>query len=187
MKEYTLPNGTVGHGVAMKKPSQLTTSAPLEAKPYLVSFTVYNPSNTTANFRLSYSTDNGETWLGVTDGTLSAKANEVSSLTANLPIDEPIMLRINQTSGSSTVSCYLDNIKINYSDKWPAQQGIPGDVNGDGEVNIADVNAVINVILNGGTTDADLFEAADVNGDGEVNISDVNALIQLIISHPADA
>ena len=42
VKEYTLPNGTVGHGVAMKKPSQLTTSAPLEAKPYLVSFTVYN-------------------------------------------------------------------------------------------------------------------------------------------------
>ena len=60
-------------------------------------------------------------------------------------------------------------------------------MNGDGEVNIADVNVVINVILNGGTTDADLFKAADVNGDGEVNISDVNTLIQLIISHPADA
>ncbi len=187
VKEYTKPDGTVGHGVAMKKPSQLTTSAPLEAKPYSISFTVYNPSSMAANFRLTYSTDNGETWLGVTDGTISAKANDVTSLTANLPIDEPIMLRINQTSGSCSVSCYLDDIKINYTDKWPAQQGIPGDVNGDGEVNIADVNVVINVILNGGTTDADLFKAADVNGDGEVNISDVNTLIQLIISHPADA
>ena len=60
-------------------------------------------------------------------------------------------------------------------------------MNGDDEVNIADVNAVIAVILSGGTTDAGLFKAADVNQDGEVNISDVNALIQLIISHPADA
>lgn len=53
---------------------------------------------------------------------------------------------------------------------------IPGDVNGDSEVNIADVNAVIDAILggNGGS-------GFDVNGDGEVNIADVNAVINLII------
>ena len=53
---------------------------------------------------------------------------------------------------------------------------IPGDVNSDSEVNIADVNAVIDAIL-GGSSEA----AADVNGDGEVNIADVNAVINLII------
>ena len=53
-----------------------------------------------------------------------------------------------------------------------------GDVNGDSEVNIADVNALINIILTGkGAT-----TAADVNGDGEVNIADVNALIDYILS-----
>ena len=53
-----------------------------------------------------------------------------------------------------------------------------GDVNSDLEVNIADVNAVINMILcgNGSTP------AADVNGDGEINIADVNALINIILS-----
>ena len=51
-----------------------------------------------------------------------------------------------------------------------------GDVNGDGEVNISDVNNVISIILSGGT-DA----AGDVNGDGEVNISDVNAVIEIIL------
>ena len=52
-----------------------------------------------------------------------------------------------------------------------------GDVNRDLEVNIADVNAVINIILGGnGST-----SAADVNGDGEINIADINAVIDIIL------
>ena len=51
-----------------------------------------------------------------------------------------------------------------------------GDVNGDGEVNIADVNAVIDVILN-----EENNQAGDVNGDGEVNIADVNVIINIIL------
>ena len=57
-----------------------------------------------------------------------------------------------------------------------AQNYIYGDVNGDGEVNIADVNALIDQILTGKTT-----PAGDVNGDGEVNIADVNAVIDIIL------
>jgi hypothetical protein len=52
-----------------------------------------------------------------------------------------------------------------------------GDVNGDGEVNIADVNAVIAVILG-----SENSSSADVNGDGEVNIADVNVLIDIILN-----
>ncbi len=51
------------------------------------------------------------------------------------------------------------------------------DVNRDGEVNIADVNFVVNVILE----DYDLPEA-DVNGDREVNIADINAIINFILT-----
>ena len=54
-----------------------------------------------------------------------------------------------------------------------------GDVNRDGEVNISDVNALIDVILKSGTMSDEVF---DVDGDGEVNISDVNALINIILS-----
>ena len=50
------------------------------------------------------------------------------------------------------------------------------DVNQDGEVNIGDVNAVIDMILSG-TGNA----LGDVNGDGEVNIADVNAVIDAIL------
>ena len=52
-----------------------------------------------------------------------------------------------------------------------------GDVNGDGEVNIADINAIIDIILSGGSLDT-----ADVNGDGEINIADINAVIDIILS-----
>ena len=53
-----------------------------------------------------------------------------------------------------------------------------GDVNHDGEVNIADVNCIISVILGG----PDIYGGlADVNVDGEVNIADINAVIGIIL------
>ena len=59
-----------------------------------------------------------------------------------------------------------------------AQQSPPyGDVNGDLEVNIADVNTVIDIILDGNV----ITPAADVNGDGEINIADINAVIDIIL------
>ena len=50
------------------------------------------------------------------------------------------------------------------------------DVNDDGEVNIADVNACIDAITNN-----DLSDIYDVNGDGEISIADINAIIAAIL------
>jgi hypothetical protein len=58
-----------------------------------------------------------------------------------------------------------------------AQNSIYGDVNGDGEVNIADVNAIIEMILTG-----NMRPEGDVNGDTEINIADVNAVIGIILN-----
>ena len=65
-----------------------------------------------------------------------------------------------------------------------------GDVNGDGEVNIADANSVIHIIINsggGGHGHAPSREGngiyGDVNGDGEVNMADVNAIINIILGN----
>ena len=58
-------------------------------------------------------------------------------------------------------------------------EAVMGDVNGDGEVNIADVNNIIDVILGSG---AQADSPADVNGDGEVNIADINTIIDLILN-----
>ena len=61
-----------------------------------------------------------------------------------------------------------------------AQSSLTGDVDGDGDVTISDVNMIINIILDGQQQAA----AADVNGDGGVTIADVNVVIQRIISGP---
>lgn len=53
------------------------------------------------------------------------------------------------------------------------------DVNGDGEVSLADVNAVINAILGGPTC-----ESCDVNGDGELSVTDVNIIIGQLTGTP---
>ena len=56
-------------------------------------------------------------------------------------------------------------------------EGVTGDVTGDCLVDIADVNAVINVMLG----KAALTTTADVSGDGQVDIADVNAVINLML------
>lgn len=57
----------------------------------------------------------------------------------------------------------------------------PGDANHDGEVNIADVNAVIDAILDG-AQDTETLKYCDVNHDGEVTIADVSMIIDIILS-----
>ncbi len=68
---------------------------------------------------------------------------------------------------------------VNNAEIFTFQEGNgvePGDVNGDGEINIADINALIDIILSG-----DNQPTADVNRDNEINIADINAVIDIIL------
>ena len=56
---------------------------------------------------------------------------------------------------------------------------IEGDVNADGDVNIADVNLVIDAILGDKNN-----PACDVNGDGDITVADINVLIDYILRGP---
>ncbi len=58
---------------------------------------------------------------------------------------------------------------------------IRGDVNGDGQVKIGDVTALINYLLSGDTSSINL-QAADCNQNGEIKIGDVTALINYLLS-----
>lgn len=51
-----------------------------------------------------------------------------------------------------------------------------GDVNGDGTVDVTDVNAVINAIMSSNND-----HAFDVNGDGVVDITDANSVLNIIL------
>ena len=58
---------------------------------------------------------------------------------------------------------------------------MPGDVNGDGNVTIADVSALIDYLLCGDASGINL-SAADCNQDSGVSISDVTSLIDYLLS-----
>lgn len=57
-----------------------------------------------------------------------------------------------------------------------------GDVNGDGTVDVSDVNAVINIIL-GNASESDYPGQADIDGSGGIDVSDVNRLINIILTN----
>jgi len=80
------------------------------------------------------------------------------------------------------LAAYVDDYKAAAQWKEFLVKGgmLIGDVNGDGEVNVADVNALITIIL-GSRTEDDYPGVADVNGDKEINVSDVNAVIAIIL------
>lgn len=58
----------------------------------------------------------------------------------------------------------------------PIAPGLTGDVNGDGTVDVTDINIIINIML--GMDDALNYAGrADVTGDGSIDVSDVNDII----------
>lgn len=91
-----------------------------------------------------------------------------------LPTVQRLMLGDNALTvlaGTEYQYPYLDIEKLDF-----LQQTV-GDVNGDGNVDISDVNAVINMMLG----KADQTDSADVNGDNNIDISDVNQVINIML------
>jgi len=117
-------------------------------------------------------------------GSINAEVAKSSSATCywslNLNNHQGAQFRLYQ-SATKDKTAYVDNFTIYYT----GEEGGPidhmtGDVNADLEVNLADVNAALDIIL-GGNADEDMLMRADVNGDGEINIADINALIDIIL------
>jgi len=55
-------------------------------------------------------------------------------------------------------------------------KGIAGDANGDGTVDVSDINYVVNAIMGSG-----LQVNADVNGDGTIDVTDINFIINKML------
>ena len=175
-----------GHVVAMKNGSYFNTAENLNKIPKVVRFKIYNPTSTAVMITPQYSNNNGGRWRGLDtypyDFYLKAGETAIATITS-LPTNVPIMLRIKQTSGSSSEYCYIDDIEICYEETWePEEPEIePGDVNEDGIVNISDVTTLIDYMLNGDTVTIN-FDAADLEGDGVINIADLTSLIDMLIN-----
>ena len=56
-----------------------------------------------------------------------------------------------------------------------------GDMNGDGNITIADVTRLISIVLSG-NANVDDYPAGDLNGDSNINVADVTALIGRVLN-----
>ena len=113
------------------------------------------------------------------------------ALTAALLDEYGVVGRVNQIPLSITVPRAMNKARLRFA-AWKGDVNSSGavrqivmssalnaDVVVDGEVNIADINAIIAAIF--GQVDPDTMERADVNRDGEVNVQDINAVIAIIL------
>ena len=138
-------------------------------------------------YRLKYATNNLSScsWLqAVTDEPHTVVSNNTTSYYYFGGTDIP---RFDLIRTNKTITRGHAYVKMKYSDSGgvgtiytnlSGSAVVPGDVNGDGRVNVSDVSALINMIL--GITPMDQT-AGDVNGDLRVNVSDVSALINIIL------
>ncbi len=89
------------------------------------------------------------------------------------PTDEGYVAVITAVSADlKTTETYVINIKK------PAAPQLKGDINGDGVVDVTDVSALIDIVLN---SDSSAASVADINEDGTVDVSDVSALISIVL------
>ena len=87
--------------------------------------------------------------------------------------DNMLAVIIEQNLGGAYFDCELIMKKT-------GANGITGDVNGDGIVDVEDVNAAINIILKLNNL-SDYSGNADITNDGIVDVEDVNKLINIIL------
>ncbi len=116
---------------------------------------------------LTVSPDNGELEAGQTESVI-VTANS-SDLTEG---DYSAYLGISSQGGSGSVPVNLTVSGV---------EVMPGDVNGDGVVNILDVVSTVNFIIGDDEPDSYEFAAADINGDNVINVLDIVLMINIIL------
>ena len=139
---------------------------------YVSSVDIYNGDLTTVPPRREIVEEGDSTWRmvsGINDSCYTVKELAEGYY--------EYMVKAIYVDGTESVWSNIEHVVLTGEGDEP----LIGDVNGDGEVSIADVTALIDYLL--GHSDAVTSqEAADVNQDMEVTIADVTTLIDLLLS-----
>ena len=173
--------GALAMVAAWNSRSQLTQPAMLPAGSYTLAARVYNvagASEVTKNL-FGFVTNAGEEYLA-SDVTFAEGQWSDVTVEFTLEEDTPGWLSVGYVAGnfSSTLmpKLYVDYVQLSDgTQQWPSF--LIGDVNKDGIVSIADVTALVNIILGKGFDP----ENADVNADGAITIADVTALVNILL------
>lgn len=98
-------------------------------------------------------------------------------------------LRFNMNNGNPIFSCYSETSTVKILPqiyrKVTSTETPSGNVNGDpdGKVDIADVTALVNIIVNNSTLTPEQLAAGDFDNSGTLTVEDVEALVNKILSN----
>ncbi len=99
---------------------------------------------------------------------------EKTAWTTNTTLDEAAQ------QIAAYITTRFDYLDVKFDELAQSQEFIPGDVNGDGKVNVSDFIATGSYIL-GRTIDPFNFDAADIDGDGAIRVGDFIAIGSIIL------
>ena len=174
--------------VAMKNPSVLQMQEPIYYNIEQVTFEVNNTSSTAAKLALQYTVDGGKKWTnahtstGATSFSVAGNANPTVYWTVELGNMQATQFRIQMTGGSKTAPCRIDNFTIHYNgEQGQGTTYETGDVNGDGVIDVNDINILINIVLE--RDSADNYDGrANIAGGTTVSVEDLNMLINIMLT-----
>lgn len=176
--ETASENGGNGKQACSMLRSSIAESGKLPWEAQGLRYDFYNPTTSTTVVRTYWRQPNSTSWVSLKNDegleTVSVPARSKVTVTFNNTFPEGCALRIVEYSGSRTDVCYLDDIAFTVVKE---EETIPGDLNGDGSVDVVDVNVLVNSLLNG----IDLPDG-DLNGDGAVDIVDANWILNKILN-----
>ncbi len=162
----------------MAMPSTMTMVSDFDADVYQITLDAYNPSSQDAKFQLSYSFDKGATWKSL-GNSVTVPGLETSQLSWRPKFRQPFRLRLTRNGGNKNLPVYIDNLTINFIGEQRVAEGVKGDVDGNGVVDVDDLNIIINVMLRKATLAQ--WPQADADGSGEVDIDDLNIVINIMV------
>lgn len=182
--DTTLRRGA--QSVRLRLPSAVSMTTPVVFKPHQATLEVLNGSGATVKLKLAMKTPSDSTWTDINDAERTISPYTKTTVTWTLSAPDSALFRIQEISGTANNNCYIDNFTLHYykteginDDDLPDDDVLKGDINQDGVVNVEDVTALVNMILNVTTPDLKL---GDLNADGQLNVSDVTELVSIILA-----
>ena len=136
----------------------------------------YNDTYVQSQLSLKYRMSDEADWLSLS-----------GDLSSDLIYGESTVINITAQASSLTAGEYNGEIIISSNSQsvvtipvslLVVDDGLLGDVNDDGVLNILDVVSLVNIILNGD----DYILAGDMNQDGSLDVLDIVTLVNIILS-----
>ncbi|MBO7609458.1 MAG: M6 family metalloprotease domain-containing protein [Muribaculaceae bacterium] len=164
---------------SMGMPGAINMVDDIDADIYMISIQARNESSQESKLQLYYSLDKGGTWKTVS--AIAVKGNTTEEIRWRINMEKPARYRITRISGNKNVPLIVDDFTIHYTGELrPIAEGLLGDIDNSGIIDVEDVNAAINIILKIKNM-SDYPGNGDMDGNGYIDVEDVNAIINIIL------